>query len=95
MSFSGESSSLRDTKYLPDNRCAVSYRSEIATLNAQSILNKLHSASILRTNGISTKYTIQRAREDITIQIPSGYVHIREQDDMWNVYVPENRIENG
>jgi hypothetical protein len=93
MIFSGESSSLKNTKYLSDNRCAVSYRSAIATLNAQCMLNQLRSASILRTNGISTKYTIQRSGEDITIQIPSGYVHIREQENRWNVYVPENRRE--
>ena len=77
--------------YLPENRCAVSYRSVIATLNAQSMLNQLRSASIIRTNGISTKYSIQRSRDDITILIPSGYVHIREQENRLNIYVPENR----
>ena len=91
MIFSGKSSSLRNTKYLPDNRCAVSYRSALATLNTQSMLNQLCSASILRTNGISTKYTIQRSGEEITRQIFSGHVHIRERENTWDVYVPENR----
>ena len=65
----------------------------MATSNAQDMLNQLRSVSIHRTNGISTKYIIQRSREDITEQIPSGYVHIREQENMWDVYVPENRRE--
>jgi hypothetical protein len=91
MISSGKSSGLKSTKYLPDNRCAVSYRSAIATLNAQSMLTQLCSASIFKTNGISTKYTIQLSREDITRQVPSGHVHIREQENTWNVYVPENR----
>jgi len=93
MIFSGESSILENTKYLPDPRCAVSYRSVIATLNSQSMLDQLRTARILGTNSISTKYTIQWSRESITVQIPRGYVHIREQENRWNVYVPENRRE--
>jgi hypothetical protein len=91
MIFSGEFRNLKETKYLPDNRCAVSYRSAIGTINAQSVLNQLRSTSIFRANGISVKYTIQRYGEDLTIPIPSGYIHIREQGNQWNIYVPQNR----
>ncbi|KAL3421238.1 ino80 chromatin remodeling complex protein [Phlyctema vagabunda] len=74
-------------------RCAVSYRSSVAMMNAQSTLNQLRSTSILRTNGITTKYTIQWSSGNITVSIPGGYIHTTKQENGWSIYVPEDKRE--
>jgi len=57
------------------------------------MLAKLRNTSILTTNGISIKYTIQWSGEEISIHIPTGDVHFEEQEDKWNFYVPDNSRE--
>lgn len=55
------------------------------------MLNRLCGASVFRTSGISTKYTIRRSERDIERRVPSSHVHIMEQENSWRIYVPENK----
>jgi hypothetical protein len=51
----------------------------------------LLSTSILKTDGISTQYTLRQTTGDKIVQVPKGYVHVREQESSWQIFVPLNR----
>lgn len=58
-----------------------------------SLYNQLLATSILKTDGISTQYTIRHPNGDIVGPITqnTGHVHIQERDGTWQIFVPEER----
>jgi hypothetical protein len=51
------------------------------------------ATSVLKTDGLSTKYTIQYPNGDIVgpVMQNTGHVHLQERDGGWQIFVPENR----
>lgn len=44
-----------------------------------------------RTTGISTKHTLQRPEGDKVVNEPGGYLHVREQNEKWEFFVPQSK----
>jgi hypothetical protein len=72
-------------------RCAVSLRSPNTTRNPRSVYEQLLTTSILRTDGISTKFTLQQSSGMKTVRGPRGYVYVRIQEGTWQILVPQRR----
>lgn len=73
--------------------CAVSNRSPLVNGGPQLLFNRLLATTILKTEGISTHYTIQHDNGDIIGPITqnTGHVNIQEQAGSWQIFVPRNR----
>ena len=73
--------------------CAFSNRSPLVHGGPRTLYNRLSATLVLKTHGISTKYTIRHPNGDIVGPITqnTGHVHIQEQDGVWQIFVPENR----
>jgi len=73
--------------------CAVSNRSSLVHGSPQLLYNRLLATTVLKTDGISTKYKIEYENGDIIgpISRNTGHVHIQEQENSWQIFVPRNR----
>jgi hypothetical protein len=59
----------------------------------QSLYDRLLATSVLRTDAISTQYTILYQNGEMVGPIPqnTGHVHIQEHESGWQIFVPQNR----
>jgi len=73
--------------------CAVSNRSSLVHGSPQLLYNRLLATTVLKTDGISTKYKIEYDKGDIIglVSRNTGHVHIQEQESSWQIFVPRNR----
>lgn len=73
--------------------CAVSSRSPLAHGDPNILYVRLLATAVLRTNGISTRYTIHYPSGNRVgpISQNNGYVFINDQNDNWQIFVPQNR----
>jgi hypothetical protein len=74
--------------------CAVSNRSRLVVQgHYQNLYDRLLTTSVLRTDAISTKYTIRYQNGEMVGPIAqnTGHVHIQEHEGGWQIFVPQNR----
>ncbi|KAL5327036.1 hypothetical protein ACEPPN_004726 [Leptodophora sp. 'Broadleaf-Isolate-01'] len=71
-------------------RCAFFYQSPMAKTDPQSLYHLLLNTSIRRSDEISTKHTLCLGSEDIQVYVPTGYIHIAEEGNFLQVFVPLN-----
>ncbi|KAF8859481.1 hypothetical protein BDZ45DRAFT_673240 [Acephala macrosclerotiorum] len=75
-------------------RCAVSNRTPLVVPgHYQNLYGRLLATSVLRTDAISTKYTIRYRNGETVGPIAqnTGHVHIQEHEGGWQIFVPRNR----
>lgn len=72
------------------NSCAFFYQSPMAKTDPQSLYHLLLNTSIRRSDEISTKHTLCLGSEDIQVYVPTGYIHIAEEGNFLQVFVPLN-----
>jgi hypothetical protein len=73
--------------------CAVSNRTPLAANgHFQPLYERLLATSVLRTDGISTQYTIRYQNGEVVgpIAQSTGHVHIQEREGGWQIFVPQN-----
>jgi hypothetical protein len=74
--------------------CAVSNRTPLVVQgHYQNLYDRLLATSVLRTDAISTKYTIRYPNSEMVGPIAqnTGHVHIQEHEGGWQIFVPQNR----
>ena len=94
MSFSGKSESHHGIRVLKVYcSCAVSDRSPLVHGDHMPLYTRLLASSILKAEGISTQYSIQQENGHLIRPTAhdTGFVHIQEEDNTWQIFVPINR----
>ncbi|CZR67410.1 uncharacterized protein PAC_17309 [Phialocephala subalpina] len=73
-------------------RCAVSSRSPLVQGGPLLLYNRLLATTVLKTDGISTQYTVtyESGNKIGPITRSTGHVHIQERDGGWQIFVPRN-----
>jgi hypothetical protein len=74
--------------------CAASNRTPLVVQGHYQILyDRLLATSVLRTDAISTQYTIRYQNSEMIGPIAqnTGHVHIQEHEHGWQIFVPQNR----
>jgi hypothetical protein len=74
--------------------CAVSNRTPLAANgHFQPLYERLLATSVLRTDAISTQYTIRYRNGEVVgpVARSTGHVHIQEREGGWQIFVPRDR----
>lgn len=76
------------------HRCAVASRSPLALRDTHKLYNILSEASVLKTNGITTQYTLFLDNDvEKVVDVSQGNLHMLDLEDKLEFFVPQMKKE--